>query len=41
MDLAKAKETQGEQLFLTIGPDELEWNSKTAQEYSPVPPTGK
>lgn len=40
MDLAKVKETHGQQLFLTIVPNEIDWNGKTAQEYTPAQSTG-
>lgn len=41
MDLAKAKETHGEQLFLTIVPDEIDWNGQTLQENTTAPPSGQ
>lgn len=34
MDLAKSKETHGLQLLLTIVPEEVDWNRKTAQQYT-------
>lgn len=40
IDLAKAKETHGQQLFLTIVPDEVDWNRKTAQQYTPAQANG-